>query len=145
MEPFLRTFAVYVFLLILFRINGKRSLAQITAFDFVMLLIISEATQQALIDGDESITNSFIILSFFALDILFSFLKEKFKNFEKMIDGVPIIIVEDGKPIKERLKKSRVDEGDILENARKLQGLERMEQIKYAILERDGNISIIPK
>ncbi len=64
---------------------------------------------------------------------------------EKLIDDVPLVLVEDGRPIKERLEKARVDEGDILSSARELQGLERMDQIKYAVLERSGGISVIPK
>jgi uncharacterized membrane protein YcaP (DUF421 family) len=62
-----------------------------------------------------------------------------------VIDGVPIIIVADGKPLKDRMAMERVDEEDILGAARERQGLERMDQIKYAVLERSGGISIIPK
>ena len=67
------------------------------------------------------------------------------KEYEKWIDGVPTLLVQDGRPLKDRMDKARVDEEDILASARELQGLERMEQIKYAVLERGGHISIIPK
>lgn len=65
--------------------------------------------------------------------------------FGKAIDGVPMVIVENGKPLRERMRRARVSEGDVLESARQSQGLERMDQIKYAVLEISGSISIIPK
>ncbi|NLG73786.1 MAG: DUF421 domain-containing protein [Chloroflexi bacterium] len=145
MEILIRTAAVYFFLLLLFRIGGKRSLSQITTFDFVLLLIISEAVQQALLGEDFSVINAFLVIAtFFAIDIGISILKQRSKAVEKVIDGVPLIILEDGRPIQERMDKTRVDEADILAAARELQGLERLDQIKYAVLERSGGISIIP-
>jgi len=146
MDTIVRATVVYLILLILFRISGKRSLAQITTFDFVLLLIISEAIQQALIASDNSMTNAvLLVLTLVALDIGMSFLKERSGVFEKLVDDVPLILVEDGKPIQERMRKERVDENDIMASARMSQGLERMDQIKYAVLERSGGISIIPK
>jgi uncharacterized membrane protein YcaP (DUF421 family) len=146
MDSIVRALIVYVVLMILFRIGGKRSLAQITTFDFVLLLIISEAVQQALIANDNSMMNALLlVLTFFVADIGMSLLKGRSATFEKLVDDVPLILVEDGKPIRERLRKERVDENDILASARMSQGLERMDQIKYAVLERSGGISIIPK
>jgi uncharacterized membrane protein YcaP (DUF421 family) len=77
-------------------------------------------------------------------DFLFSILKDKSKSFEQVADGVPLIIVDKGQPLKKRMQKSKVDEEDVMEAARLLHGLERMDQVKYAVLERDGSISIIP-
>jgi len=146
MDSVLRALAIYIILLVVFRIAGKRSLSQITTFDFVLLLVIGEATQQALLGEDFSITNAFVvIITLFVLDIGLSLLKRRSRPLEKWLDSGPLIIVEDGKPIQERLRKSRVDESDILEAAREMQGLERIEQIKYAVLERSGKNSIIPK
>jgi uncharacterized membrane protein YcaP (DUF421 family) len=146
MDSIVRALIVYFVLMILFRIGGKRSLAQITTFDFVLLLIISEAVQQALIANDNSMMNSLLlVLTFFVADIGMSMLKGKSRLFEKLVDDVPLILVENGKPLEERMRKERVDENDILASARMSQGLERMDQIKYAVLERSGGISIIPK
>ena len=146
MDSVLRGLAIYLFLLLVFRIAGKRSLAQITTFDFVLLLIVGEATQQALLGDDFSLTTAFVvILTLIGVDICFSVLKQRSRGIDKLLDGVPLIIVENGEPLKERMDKSRVDESDVLEAARRLRGLERMEQVKYAVLERDGAISIIPR
>lgn len=146
MDSVLRAVCVYFFLLLIFRISGKRSLAQITTFDLVLVLIISETTQNALVGDDYSITTALLlIMTLMGIDIALSVWKLRSPLLEKLVDGVPLIIVEDGKPLKERMHKARVDEDDVLTAARELQGLERMEQIKYAVLERSGGISIIPK
>lgn len=146
MGAVLRAVGVYLFLFILFRVAGKRSLAQITTFDFILLLIISEATQNAMIGNDYSLTNGFlVILTLVGMDIALSLWKQRSPQVEKFLDGVPLVIVEEGRPLKDRMAKARVDEDDVLTAARELQGLERMDQIKYAVLERSGGISIIPK
>jgi uncharacterized membrane protein YcaP (DUF421 family) len=146
MDAIVRGFMVYLFLLILFRIAGRRTLGNITNFDFVLLLIISEATQNAMIGNDYSMTNGFlVILTLVGLDIVLSFMKQRFPIMERYVDGLPLVLVDQGRPLKELMNRARVDEQDILASAREKHGLERMEQIKYAILETNGMISIIPK
>lgn len=144
MDALLRGLSVYVFLLIVFRLSGQRSLGEVTTFDFVLLLIIAETTQQALLGDDYSVTNSFLLITTLVmLDIGLSLLKRHSGRVDRLLEGSPLVIVEHGRPLKERMSKSRVDEQDIMSAARLLQGLERMEQIKYAVLERNGSISII--
>jgi uncharacterized membrane protein YcaP (DUF421 family) len=146
MNPVIRGVAVYLFVYIVFRILGKRSLAEVTTFDFVLLLIISETTTDALLGEDYSLTACFIMVStLVGIDYLLSLLKDKSKWFQIASEGAPLVIVDNGKPLIKRMEKSKVDEEDVLEAARELHGLERMSQIKYAVLERDGTISIIPK
>lgn len=146
MNSVLRAIGLYVVLMLLFRLSGKRSLAQITTFDFVLALIVGEATQQALLGEDFSITTAFlVILTLVGLDTAMSFWKQRSPLVEKWLDGVPIIIVVEGKLLQDRMKQAQVDADDILAAARELHGLERLDQIKYAVLERSGGISIIPK
>jgi uncharacterized membrane protein YcaP (DUF421 family) len=146
MESVIRAAVVYTVLLVLFRIAGKRSLAEITSFDLVLLLIISEATQQAMLDDDNSMTNALLIVStLVGMNILISVLTTRWKRLDRLIEDVPLVILEDGRPIREHMLKERIDENDILEAARSLQGLERLDQIRYAILERTGHITIVPK
>jgi Predicted membrane protein len=146
MESIVRAAVVYVVLLVLFRIAGKRSLAEVTSFDLVLLLIISEATQQAMIDTDNSMTNSLLLVTtLIGMNILFSVIATRWKPFQKLIEDVPLVILEDGRPLLQRMRKERVEEDEILEAARQSQGLERLDQIKYAILERTGHITIVPK
>jgi uncharacterized membrane protein YcaP (DUF421 family) len=146
MDAILGAVSVYFFLLLIFRIAGERTLASITTFDFVLLLIIAEATQQGLTGDDFSLTKSFLLVTtLIGINIGLSLLKERFPSLDKWVEGVPLVIVEDGKPLEERMKRARVDESDVLVAARERQGLQRMDQIMYAVLERTGEISIIPK
>jgi uncharacterized membrane protein YcaP (DUF421 family) len=146
MGSVIRAIIVYLFLILLFRIVGRRSLLQTTTFDLILLIIVSEATQNALLADDNSLTNSFLVITtLIGIDILFSLWKQRSVEVEKLLDGVPVILVEEGELLHDRMKNARVDDDEIMMAARELQGLERIEQIKYAVLERSGRISIIPK
>jgi uncharacterized membrane protein YcaP (DUF421 family) len=145
-DSVLRALAIYVFLLAIFRVAGKRTMAQVTVFDFILLLIISEATQQAMIGQDFSITNAILVIStLIGAERGLTWIQRRFKTVDRLLDGLPLVLVEDGKPIEERLKQERIDENEILAAARQTQGLARMDQIKYAVLEQTGGISIVPK
>jgi uncharacterized membrane protein YcaP (DUF421 family) len=146
MDSVLRALAVYVFLLVIFRVAGKRTMAQVTVFDFVLLLIISEATQQAMIGQDFSITNAaLVITTLIGAERGLTWVQRRFKSVDRLLDGLPLVLVEDGKPFEDRLKQERIDISEILAAARQTQGLARLDQIKYAVLEQTGGISIIPK
>lgn len=145
MESILRGALVYLIVWIIFRLSGRRTFAEMTSFDLVLLLIISEATQQALLGQDFSITNAALVLiTLVAIDIGLSLVKRFLPKFEMVSDGLPVLLIEDGRLLRDHMKNARVDESDILDEARKWRGLERLEQIKYAVLERNGGISIIP-
>lgn len=145
MDSVIRGLVIYLFLLLVFRISGKRSLAQTTTFDLVLLLIISEVTQQAMVDNDHSMTNgAVLILTLVGADILISHLKLRSPALDRLIDNCPVVILKDGRPMTDRMTKERITEEDILAAARREQGLERLDQIKYAVLEVSGEISIIP-
>lgn len=146
MDAVLRSLAVYVFVFVIFRISGRRTLAQVTTFDFVLLLIIGEATQQGLLGDDFSVTNAFLVVGTLVLaDIAMSLLQQRFPHLGRFVEGLPVVLVDDGRAIEHHLRKTRVDESDILERARQSQGLERLEDVKFAVLERDGSISIVPR
>ena len=146
MEAILRSTAVYITLIAIFRLTGKRSLAQITTFDFILLLIVSEATQQALIGEDGSITNALlVILTLLGLDVALGLWKVRSEKVARLVDGLPLVLIEDGRLHQDRMKRERIDEAEILQAARELQGLERLDQIKYAVLEQHGAITIVPR
>ncbi|MDB4879351.1 MAG: hypothetical protein JWL60_797 [Gemmatimonadetes bacterium] len=146
MSSILHGAGVYLVLLLIFRIAGKRTLSEITTFDFVLLLIISEAVQQGMIGEDNSMTNAMlVVVTLVGLDVGFSLLKRHFPRLERMVDPSPVVIVADGVLQREAAQKERVDEDDVLSAARTLHGLERMDQVKHAVLETGGKISIIPR
>lgn len=145
MTAVLNTVAIYVALLIVFRIAGRRSLGSITNFDMVVLLVISESVQQALIRDDYSFTNALLVfVTLVTLDVGLSLLRLKFRNIDAYIQGVPTILIEEGECRVGAMRRARVDLADIMEAARLKHGLERLEQIRFAILESNGEISIIP-
>jgi uncharacterized membrane protein YcaP (DUF421 family) len=146
MDSIIRAAVTYLFVWLALRISGKRSFSEMTTFDFVMLLIISETTQAALLDNDNSLTNSFLLIStFIGLELILSKVKQRFARAERIMDGTPVVVIEDGKLHRDRLKEERIDESDIMVYARETQGLERLDQIKFAVLEKSGGISVIPK
>ncbi len=146
MDSVIRALVVYLFLLVVFRIAGKRTLAETSNFELVVLLIISETTQQAMIDSDHSMTNAaLVIITLLGISIALSLLKERFPKVERVLEGTSVVLIENGHLQWDRMKATRVGTDEILQVARKDHGLERLDQIKYAILEVGGGISIVPR
>lgn len=145
MDVVLRAVTMYLVLMLLFRLAGQRTLAEITPFDLILLLMIGEATQQALLSDDYSLTAAILaICTLIAVDVGLSIIKLRSSRVRRWLDGTPTLLVDHGRPLRARLAKARLQEDDILQAAREGPGLQRMEQIKYAILEANGKISIIP-
>ena len=145
MDMVLRATVAYVFLLLVIRATGKRELGQLSPFDFVILLVISEALQPALTDNDRSITGSVILastLAFWHLSV--AILTYRSQKAQDIINGVPAILVRDGRIDRRTMDAEQVPESDILSEARQV-GIERIDQIRLATLESTGKISIIPK
>lgn len=146
MESVFQAAVVYLFLLVVLRVAGKRTLSEMTTFDFVLLLIIGETVQQAVIGNDFSMINAVVlIVTLILIDIILSILKQRSIKLECIIDGAPLLIMEDGKLLERPARMSRVDEEDILYAARQTQGIHDLQQVRYAVVERNGKISIIPK
>jgi len=146
MDTVLRAAAVYIGVLLLLRLAGRRTVAEMTPFDLVLLLIIGDATQQAILGEDFSLTTAFLVVStLIVLDVALSIAKARIPALEKLIDGIPMVIVENGRPLRERMRRARVSLDDVMQSARETQGIERLEQIKYAVLEVSGGISIVPR
>lgn len=145
MPAVLRPLAIYFCLLILFRLIGKRAIGEITNFDFVVLLIVSEAVSSSLVAKDSSLTGALLaVTTLLFLDIALSTLKQKSQWLARLLEDEPVHLMRNGKLLRDRMEKERVDEDDILEAARQTHGLEKLDQIRSAVLERQGSISIIP-
>jgi uncharacterized membrane protein YcaP (DUF421 family) len=145
-DAVLRAATVYLALMVIFRFTGKRAIAQMTTFDFVLLLIVSEATQQALLGEDFSITMAvLVIITLVGLDRFADWLGWRFPRLGAVIDGTPTVLIEHGRPLDDRLREHHIDMSEVLAQARASQGIRTADEIDYAILERSGGISIIPK
>jgi uncharacterized membrane protein YcaP (DUF421 family) len=145
MDSVLKALVVYLVLWLLIRLAGRRTLAELSPFDFILFLVIGGATQRALVGQDYSLTNAFVIITtLIVIDILVGLVERDSSFFRKIVRGVPTILVDHGHLLTGRMRRARVTAEEILERARALHGLETLEQIKYAILEASGDISIIP-
>jgi len=146
MIPVVRAVAMYLFLLVLLRVMGKRTLAEVTAFDFIVLLIISETTQQAMTGNDFSVTNAAIlVLTLILLQRAADWFSDRSSRADRLLNDRPVIIVENGQPLEEWMQWNSLSVEEVLEEARRNQGIASMEDIKYAVLERNGGISVIPR
>lgn len=146
MDAVLRALAIYLVLMLLFRLSGKRTLSQVTTFDFVLLLVIGEATQQALLGEDFSITHAAIVIAtLIGLDRAADYLSWRFAPFKRVTESVFLIIIDNGRLLKDVMGKEHISEDDIMQSARTVHGLENLEQVKYAIMEGSGGISIVPR
>ncbi len=146
MEAVLRPLLVYAFLVVVFSLAGKRTLAEMTAFDVVTLLIISEAAQSALIGQNPSLAYALVVIvTLVACSVFMAWMKARLPRIEQAMQGGPLVLVENGRMRRDCMKAAFVDEQDILMSARQAAGLERLDQIKFAILETSGQISVIPK
>jgi uncharacterized membrane protein YcaP (DUF421 family) len=145
-DAVLRGLAIYLILMLLFRLSGKRTLGQVTTFDFVLLLVVGEATQQALLGEDFSITQAAIVIAtLIGLDRGSDYLSWRFGPFKRVTESVPVVLVNEGELLRDVMEREHVSEEDILSSARSTRGLSNLDQIKYAIMETSGGISIVPK
>ena len=146
MDSVIKACIVYFVLWAIIRISGRRTLGEMSAFDFILFLIIGGSTQRAITGEDYSLTNALILVSaFVVIEIVLSLLDLRSPALRRVFEGTPTVLVENGQLMTYRLQRTRVTEDNILEAARRLHGLTRMEQIKFAILESTGKISIIPE
>ena len=148
LEKILRPFIVYVFLLAAFRLAGKRELGQLTPFDLIVLLTISNVLQNAMIGPDNSLTGGLIGgLTLFLANGLISRLVIRFPKLARLFESTPAVLIENGKILTRNLRRE-VMSRDELERAIRKHGLDPqadMPLIKKALLEQDGTVTIIVK
>src|SRR6185436_4571381 len=124
MDAVARVVVMYAFLMFVFRLTGKRTLGEATNFDFLLLLIVSETTQQALLGDDPSFTHSMLaIVTFLTLNVGMSLVKQRSPRVERLLEDAPTLIMRDGQLLRERMDRERVDLEDVLEAARRTHGL----------------------
>ena len=146
MEPVLRALGCYLLLLLIIRLSGKRGLAQITIFDLVLLLLISQAVGQALIGNDSSLTTAAVItITLIVINRVNDWAAHRWADASHVLEDAPLLLIENGHVHDDRMTKMQIRLDDILEHGRLDEGIERLDQIKHAVLERSGAISIIAR
>jgi uncharacterized membrane protein YcaP (DUF421 family) len=143
MEIVVRATVIYFFLWGLTRALGKRELAEMTAFELLLLMVVGDLIQQGVTQEDTSITGALLAVGTIGAWILtFSFLGYRFRPARNLIEGVPVVVVRDGRPIEPALRLERVVLEEVLESARN-QGIADLREIRLAILEPSGKFSFL--
>ena len=136
---------MFFFIFLLTRITGRRELGTLQPFDLILLVVIGDMVQQGVTQNDESVTGTLIVISTIALlTVLISWLSFRFPKVRLITGGESIILVDDGEVIERNLRRERLTHADLEEEARKQQ-IATLSEIRWAILERDGSVSVIPK
>jgi uncharacterized membrane protein YcaP (DUF421 family) len=143
-EIILRSTVVYIVVLLGVRFVGRQSLGQRSALDVVLILIVANAVQNAMIGPDTSLVGGLIAAAtLFAFD---RFLGEYFRRHRKVkgfFEGGPVVLIQDGQILRDRMEKERIDLDELQETLEE-HGIEHVSQVKLGILEMDGSLSIIP-
>jgi uncharacterized membrane protein YcaP (DUF421 family) len=144
METVLRVTILYVFLVAGLRVMGKREFSQMSSTDLVMLLIVSELVQQALVGEDFSATNAVIAVStLFFLAFLNSTLEHHSRRFSGLVTGRPAVVVYDGRFVPRTMNLERIAPDDVYSEMHKA-GLAELSEVRWALLEPDGRLSFVP-
>lgn len=144
METVVRVVLVYLFLIVALRVMGKREFGEMAPFDFAVLLLIPQMFSLAITREDYSLTNAFIAVgTLLTLVFATSVLSYRFRAVNAIVTGVPTVLARHGVLVPENLDRERVSPEEILD-AMHAAGLHRMEEVRWAILETDGRITIIP-
>ena len=145
MDIAIRSAVIFFFIYVLMRIIGRRELSSLEPFDLILLVVLGDSVQQAVTQDDYSVTGAFIVVSTIALlQVFVSYLNFKVPRLRSVIDGEPIVIIQDGKVIEGNARRERLTLEDIAEAAR-MQQIASLEDVQWAVLETSGELSFIEK
>jgi uncharacterized membrane protein YcaP (DUF421 family) len=145
MDLTVRAIVLFGFVYLITRVIGRRELSSLEPFDLILLIVMGDAIQQGLTQDDYSVTGALIVVGTFALlQVLVSYMSYRFPRLRPALDGEPIVIVQDGKPIERNIKRERLTLDEVMVEAR-LQQVASLDEIAWAVLETSGKISVIPK
>ena len=145
MDIAIRSAVIFFFIYLLMRIIGRRELSSLEPFDLILLVVLGDSVQQAVTQDDYSVTGAFIVVSTIALlQVFVSYLNFKVPRLRSVIDGEPIVIIQDGKVIEGNARRERLTLEDIAEAAR-MQQIASLEDVQWAVLETSGELSFVEK
>jgi uncharacterized membrane protein YcaP (DUF421 family) len=145
MDIVVRAVLAFLFVFALTRLIGRRELSSLQPFDLVLLIVIGDLIQQGVTQNDLSVTGLILAVGIFAaLTLAASYLGFRFRRLRPILEPEPLILVEDGSVIERNLKKERMTPEELAAEAR-IQQIESLDKVKWAVLESGGQISFIPK
>jgi uncharacterized membrane protein YcaP (DUF421 family) len=145
MDIVLRAYVLYVFVVFVMRVIGRRELSSMTPFDLVLLIILGDAIQQGLTQDDYSVTGAILAVATMAtMQVFTSYLSFRSRTARKILEGEPIVVVERGQLVEHNLVRERMTADEIAEEMRQQQ-ISSLDQVEWGILEANGSISFIEK
>ena len=140
-----KTAAVYIFVVVGLRLLGTRELGQMSVYDFVLVVVIANAVQNAMVGGDETLVGGLVsALTLMVLDGMLSWLLDHFPKLQHTMIGEPVVLVSDGLPRWEKMKKEGVTREELVAGLHE-HGVASLDDVRLAVLEVDGSISVVPK
>jgi uncharacterized membrane protein YcaP (DUF421 family) len=123
---------------------GRRELSTFEPFDLILLVVMGDLVQQGVTQDDYSVTGAMIVIATMTLmTVAFSYLNFRFRPLRRVMDGEPVVLLENGRPIERNLRRERLTVAELEEKAR-LSQIESLDDVRLAVLETNGDISIIP-
>jgi uncharacterized membrane protein YcaP (DUF421 family) len=145
MDIVLRATAAFVFVALLMRLIGRRELSSLEPFDLILLIVLGDLIQQGITQSDYSLTGVFLTGGTFAvLTVLLSYVSFRSRRLRPILEGEPLVVVEDGQLVAKNLRRERVTPDEVEAEAR-FQGIASLAEVEWAILETNGRISFIRK
>ena len=145
MDIVIRAAVIFVFVYLLTRLLGRRELSTLEPFDLILLVVVGDLVQQGVTQNDESLTGALLAISTIGLlTVALSYVSFRFKRMRPILNGEPIVLVEDGEIIEANLRRQRLTREEIGAEAR-LEGIAAIEEVRWAILETNGRISFVEK
>jgi uncharacterized membrane protein YcaP (DUF421 family) len=145
MDIVIRAAVIFVFVYLLTRLLGRRELSTLEPFDLILLVVVGDLVQQGVTQNDESLTGAILAISTIGvLTVALSYVSFRFKRMRPILNGEPIVLVEDGELIEANLRRQRLTREEIGAEAR-LEGIAAIEDVRWAILETNGRISFVEK
>jgi uncharacterized membrane protein YcaP (DUF421 family) len=145
MDIVIRATIIFLFVFALTRLLGRRELNSLEPFDLILLVVTGDLVQQGVTQNDNSLTGAVLAISTIGLlTVLLSWLSYRFKRVRPILDGEPIVLVEDGELIAANLRRQRLTREEIGAEAR-LEGISSLEDVRWAILETNGRISFVTR
>ena len=145
MDLVLRAIVAFCFVLVLTRIVGRRELSSLAPFDLILLVMIGDLVQQGITQNDFSVTGMLLVGGVIGvLTIAVSFASFRFPRLRPILEGEPVIVIEDGEAIERNLRRERITCGELRAAARQ-QGISSFDRVRWAVLETSGEISFLPK
>jgi uncharacterized membrane protein YcaP (DUF421 family) len=145
MDLVVRALVVFVVVLAFTRILGKRELSKLQPFDLILLVVIGDLIQQGVTQNDTSVTGVCIVLATIALaQLSVSYLSFRFPRLRPVLDGEPVVLIDNGRVLERNVRRERLVEADLHEAAR-LQGIDGFDDVRWAVLETSGDITFIKK